>query len=209
METDNRTLWKSIRSWGRNIHYQYWKVCSKRNSFVNVVLAIALSIAIVASLMVLAGVVAMMIAVKNMYGWAFGLTWIFYSIFCIYYMSRFLGGNDRQAILPAFIGSVFVWYPMVLFYIFTMNPSTGLFDDKDNTWYSDMVFMIVPLIQSVFLNTIYFVLIWTAMGIKKDGVSVWSLLKDTRKERSWFEKTCIVTACLLWLLPMIICKLPY
>lgn len=180
-----------------------------RNSFVNVVLAIALSLAIVTSLMVLAGTVSMMIAVMNMDGWAFGITGIFYSLLCIYFMSRFIGGNEKQAIFPAFIGSVFVWYPMVLFYIFTMNPSTGIFDDKYDSWYSDIVFMIVPFIQSLLLNTIYFLLIWATMRIQKNGISAWSLLHDARKKRSRFEKICLVIGCLLWLIPIIICKLPY
>ena len=206
---NNRTLWKITRTWEHNVHYQYWKVYSMRNSFVNIVLAIALSIAIVASLMVLAGMMAMMIKVMNMDCWVFGITWIFYSVFCIYFISRFLGGNDRQAILPAFIGSVFVWYPLVLFYIFTMNPSTGLFDDKDNSWYGDIFFMIFPFVQSLLLNTIYFVLIWVTMRIKKNGESAWSLLHEARKKRSMFENTCIVVACLLWLLPIITCTLPY
>ncbi|MDE5870784.1 MAG: hypothetical protein K2H22_02405 [Muribaculaceae bacterium] len=209
MEKDKRTLWERIRSWGQNVHYQYWKVCSMRNSFVNVVLAIALSLAIVASLMVLACTVSMMIAVINMDGWAFGITGIFYSLFCIYFMSRFIGGNEKQAIFPAFIGSVFVWYPMVLFYIFTMNPSIGIFDDNYDSWYSDLVFMIVPFIQSILLNIIYFILIWITMRIKKDGISAWNLLQDTHSERSKFEKTCIVIACLIWLIPVIICMFPY
>ena len=180
-----------------------------RNSFVNVVLAIALSLAIVASLMVLAVTVSMMIAVINMYGWAFGITGIFYSLFCIYFMSKFIGGNEKQAIFPAFIGSVFVWYPMVLFYIFTMNPSTGLFDDKYDSWYSDLLFMIVPFIQSLVLNSIYFILIWATMRIKKNGVSAWSLLQDSRSERTRSEKTSIVIACLLWLLPVVISMFSY
>ncbi len=209
MRTDNITLWKRIKSLGQKVHYQYWKACSMRKPFVNVILALALSIAIVASMMDFTCAMSILITLMNIDGWAFGITWIFYSILCIYQMSRFLGGNKKNAILPAFISSIFVWYLIVLFYILTMNPSSVSFGEEDDSVFNDIVFIIVPFIQALLLNTIYFVLIWAIMRIKKNGVSAWSLLQDSQSERSRFDKICIVIACFLWLIPAIVCTLPY
>lgn len=199
---------KRFLSWKKEAWIRYSKICSKRNGFVNVVLAIALSIAIVISLTLLGGALALLFKVMNGDAIALGITWTFYTLFLIYHMTGFLVGNRKKDILPAFIGSTFVWCAVLAFYNIITMPNTDVYDGYDRFW-SELIFLVVPFAEALLVNAVYFGLIRAVMVIRKDGITAWSLVQDDIDGRSKFEKTGIAAACILWILPAILVLLPY
>lgn len=209
MKLDNQSsFWKRFLSWKREAWIQYSKVCSKRNGFVNVVLAIALSIATVISLTVLGGALTLLFKVMNGDAIAIGITWTFYTLFLIYHMTGFLVGNRKKDILPAFIGSTFVWSAILAFHNIISMPNTDVYDGYDRFW-SELIFLVIPFAEALLVNAVYFGLIRAVMAIRKEGITTWSLVQDDVDGRSKFEKASIAIACILWILPAIVALLPY
>ena len=205
MET-SQNMWQRFKGWKRDTHRQYVDICSNRNSVINVLLAIALSITIVISLFVLAIAICFLKIDPYRIGGAFGIAWIYYSLFCIYYMSSFLGGQNKSAILPAYLGSTLVWY-FILFSWLILISDHVFFYDKDEiaSIWSDLALLILPLIGSLLLNVIFFGLIFAIMRIKKNGISVWSQLKNSDRERTKNEKISIKIFFILLIIPVIAC----
>lgn len=202
----SQTIWQKFKTWQRATHQQYITICSNRNSLVNVLLALTLSLTIVISLFVLAGAICFLKIDPYRMGGAFGIAWIYYPLFCIYYMCKFLGGQHKSAILPAYMGSTLVWY-FVLLLCFVATCESVFFYDEGETesiW-GDLVFLFSPLITSLLLNIIIFGLIYAVMQIKKNGISAWSQLKNSEGERTRNEKISIKIFFILLILPIIAC----
>ncbi|MDE6559860.1 MAG: hypothetical protein K2K75_00605 [Muribaculaceae bacterium] len=137
-------------------------------------------------------------------GGAFGIAWIYYPLFCIYYMCSFLGGQNKSAILPAYLGSTLVWY-FILFSWLILISDHVFFYDKDEiaSIWSDLALLVFPLIASLLLNVIFFGLIYAIMQIKREGISAWSQLNNSDGKRTKNEKISIKIFFILLILPIL------
>lgn len=202
----SQTIWQKFKTWQRATHQQYITICSNRNSLVNVLLALALSLTIVISLFVLGGAICFLKIDPYRIGGAFGIAWIYYPLFCIYYMCKFLGGQKKSAILPAYLGSTLVWYFILFSWLILISDHVFFYDnDEIHSMWSDLALLVLPLIASLLVNVIFFSLIYAIMQIKKNGISTWSQLKNSDGEITRNEKISIKIFFILLIIPIIAC----
>lgn len=201
-KTDNTRFSFKMKTWLRNIRTKFSSTYTKRNSIVNALLSLFLIATIIVSLMVL--VMSLTILVREFKeGWSFAIYGVFYPLFCTYFMCRFVIANKKNSIFPAFMGSTFVWYVILFFYVLVTTPNSAFLDDEGNespdSWIISFVW---PFILSVLLNAFLFLVVYLIMKIRKYGASAWTLLDVSRAKRSKFEKISIFFFAVIWLLPI-------
>ncbi len=192
----------NVKTWLKNLRTKFSSTYTKRNSIVNAVLSLFWIATIVVSLMVL--VMSLTVLVRDFKdGWSFATCGVFYPLFCIYYMCRFVIANKKNSIFPAFMGSTLVWYVILIFYVLVTTPNSAFLDNEGNespdSW---IISFVLPFILSVIINAFLFWFVYLIMKIRKYGASAWTLLDVSRAKRSKFEKISIIIFSLIWLLPV-------
>ncbi|MCH5311605.1 MAG: hypothetical protein J1E57_06580 [Prevotella sp.] len=199
----NNTCFRlKVKTWLKSVFTKFSSTYSKRNSIVNALLSLFLIATLIVSLMVF--VMSLTILVRDFKGgWSFAVGGMFYPLFCTYFMCRFVIANQKRSIFPAFMGSIFVWYVILFFYVVITTPNSAYLDDEGNespdSWIISYVW---PFILSVLLNVLLFLFVYLVMRIRKYGASAWILLDISRGERSKLEKTGFVLFSAIWLLPI-------
>lgn len=201
-KTENARFSFKMKTWLKNIKTKFSSTYTKRNSIVNAILSLFLIATIIVSLMVL--VMSLTILVREFKeGWSFAIYGVFYPLFCTYFMCRFVIANKKNSIFPAFMGSTFVWYVILFFYVLVTTPNSAFLDDEGNespdSWIISFVW---PFILSAMLNAFLFLVVYLVMKIRKYGASAWTLLDISRGKRSKFEKIGFVIFSVIWMLPV-------
>lgn len=204
------SFWKKLKLWPKDIKHKMALTYSKRNPIVNALLSLFLFVTVIISVSIL---IFGILVIYETFGiplhpilyqaWSFGIAWTYYSIFCIYYMCRFIGGNHKNAIIPAFIGATLVWFVILIFYVMLTTPDSELQDEEGNDSPSNYIILIVmPLIMSIVVNALSFCTIYLIMKIKKYGASAWTLLDIRRGGRTRLEKYSFILFFVVSIFPV-------
>lgn len=201
-KTENTRFSFKVKTWLKNIRTKISSTYTKRNSIVNALLSLFVIATIIVSLIVL--VMSLTILTSDFKeGWSFAIGGMFYPLFCIYFMCRFIIANKKNSIFPAFMGSTFVWYVILFFYVLVSTPNSAFLDDEGNespdSWIISFVW---PFILSVLLNAFIFLVVYLIMKLRKYGASAWTLLDVSRAKRPKFEKIGFVIFSVVWILPL-------
>ncbi len=191
-----KAIWNKIKL-GIRVKNEASTTYTKRNPIVNALLTIYACIIACISLLLLYLAVVWLFAGFNDGFFILGIVCGYYSLFCAYYTYKFIIGNRKDAIFPAFIGFTFVL--MVYISIFSM---IFLPDYRDAEEYGndDLDIFTIILIISVISSAITFFVIYLIMKIKKYGATAWTLLERPRGRKSKFDKTCIAISLIIWIL---------
>lgn len=194
----------NIVLWLKDIKYRISSTYSKRNPIVNALLSLFLFAVIILSIFILNMAIRFLfMEIGNNNEWCFGIAWIYYCLFCIYYMCRFIIGNHKNAILPAFIGLTLVCFVVWFFYVILTTPNSEFLDEEGNeSSSSDVIMFVAPLALSIFFNAVAYGLIYLTMKIRKYGASAWALLDIHRGDRSKFEKISFIIFIIISFLPI-------
>lgn len=178
-------------------------VFSKRNPIVNILLSLLLVMTVVISFNDLALSVGMLITTMSNGDWSVGVAGIFYSICGVVYLCRFVLGNHKNAVIPSFIGSVFIWFPSLVFLFLVIIPESVFIDEEGQEYsYSWLIIYALPLLLTIMIEAIVFAGIYWLMKMEKDGVSAWSLLDVRKGNPSRFEKLFFLLFAVFWILPV-------
>ncbi len=191
-----------VKTWLKNVRTKFSSTYSKRNSIVNALLSLFLVVSICVSLMVFGMALTIIFKAFNEL-WSFAAVGIFYPLFSIYFMCGFIIANKKKSIFPAFMGSTFVWFVIIFFYVIVTTPNSAFLDDEGNEAADSWIISFVwPFILSILLNTLLFCFVYLIMKIRKYGASAWTLLDISRGKRSRFEKIVFVVFSVVWMLPV-------
>ena len=172
---------------------------TKRNPIVNALLTIYVCIIACISLFVLYLAVVVLFAGFNDGFFILGIAYGYYSLFCAYYTYKFIIGNRKDAIFPAFIGSTFVFMAFISFFLMVFLPDCRDAEEYRN---GDLDIFTISLIISIISSAITFFVIYLIMKIKKYGATAWTLLERPRGKKSQFDKICIAISLIIWILPV-------
>ena len=160
---------------------------TKRNPIANALLTIYVCIIACISLLGLNSAVLMLFTEFNDGYFILGIAYSYYSLFCAYYTYKFIIGNRKDAIFPAFIGSTFVWMVFITIIVMIFVPDHVFRDVKKNENCALYIFTII-LIISLISNSIIFFVIYLIMRIKKYGATAWTLLERPLGNKSQIDK---------------------
>ena len=167
-----KAIWNKIKL-GIRVKYEASTTYTKRNPIVNALLTIYVCIIACISLSVLNLAVVMLSAGFNDGFFILGIAYGYYSLFCAYYTYKFIIGNRKDAIFPAFIGSTFVFMAFISFFLMVFLPDCRDAEEYRN---GDLDIFTISLIISIISSAITFFVIYLIMKIKKYGATAWTLL---------------------------------
>lgn len=193
-----KAIWNKIKL-GIRVKYEASTTYTKRNPIVNALLTIYVCIIACISLSVLNLAVVMLSAGFNDGFFILGIAYGYYSLFCAYYTYKFIIGNRKDAIFPAFIGSTFVFMAFISFFLMVFLPDCRDAEEYRN---GDLDIFTISLIISIISSAITFFVIYLIMKIKKYGATAWTLLERPRGKKSQFDKICIASSLIIWILPV-------
>lgn len=209
-QKEKLSRWKKIKRWINKSKNIFLSTYSKRNPIVNALLSLFLAMTIIVSLidisvaikMIFRDTIEMIFEETIMFG-CIGMVLLFYSLFCIFHVWKFVIENQKNAVLPSLMGSTIIWYVILYFYVLVSTPNS-VFLDEDGKESSSSVYIlfVFPLILSLLLNIVLFGIVRLIMKIRKYGASAWTLLDIRRGERPKCEKISMIVFCLIWLLPV-------
>lgn len=184
---------------GIRVKYEASTTYTKRNPIVNALLTIYVCIIACISLSVLNLAVVILFAGFNDGFFILGIAYGYYSLFCAYYTYKFIIGNRKDAIFPAFIGSTFVFMAFISIFLMMFLPDCRDAEEYRN---GDLDIFTISLIISIISSAITFFVIYLIMKIKKYGATAWTLLERPRGKKSQFDKICIAISLIIWILPV-------
>lgn len=193
-----KAIWNKIKL-GIRVKYEASTTYTKRSPIVNALLTIYVCIIACISLSVLNLAVVMLSAGFNDSFFILGIAYGYYSLFCAYYTYKFIIGNRKDAIFPAFIGSTFVFMAFISFFLMVSLPDCRDAEEYRN---GDLDIFTISLIISIISSAITFFVIYLIMKIKKYGATAWTLLERPRGKKSQFDKICIASSLIIWILPV-------
>lgn len=193
-----KAIWNKIKL-GIRVKYEASTTYTKRNPIVNALLTIYVCIIACISLSVLNLAVVMLFAGFNDGFFILGIAYGYYSLFCAYYTYKFIIGNRKDAIFPAFIGSTFVFMAFISIFLMVFLPDCRDAEEYRN---GDLDIFTISLIISIISSAITFFVIYLIMKIKKYGATAWTLLERPRGKKSQFDKICIASSLIIWILPV-------
>lgn len=193
-----KAIWNKIKL-GIRVKYEASTTYTKRNPIVNALLTIYVCIIACISLSVLNLAVVMLFAGFNDGFFILGIAYGYYSLFCVYYTYKFIIGNRKDAIFPAFIGSTFVFMAFISIFLMMFLPDCRDAEEYRN---GDLDIFTISLIISIISSAITFFVIYLIMKIKKYGATAWTLLERPRGKKSQFDKICIAISLIIWILPV-------
>lgn len=193
-----KAIWNKIKL-GIRVKYEASTTYTKRNPIVNALLTIYVCIIACISLSVLNLAVVMLFAGFNDGFFILGIAYGYYSLFCAYYTYKFIIGNRKDAIFPAFIGSTFVFMAFISIFLMMFLPDCRDAEEYRN---GDLDIFTISLIISIISSAITFFVIYLIMKIKKYGATAWTLLERPRGKKSQFDKICIAISLIIWILPV-------
>ena len=193
-----KAIWNKIKL-GIRVKYEASTTYTKRNPIVNALLTIYVCIIACISLSVLNLAVVMLFAGFNDGFFILGIAYGYYSLFCAYYTYKFIIGNRKDAIFPAFIGSTFVFMAFISIFLMMFLPDCRDAEEYRN---GDLDIFTISLIISIISSAIKFFVIYLIMKIKKYGATAWTLLERPRGKKSQFDKICIAISLIIWILPV-------
>lgn len=193
-----KAIWNKIKL-GIRVKYEASTTYTKRNPIVNALLTIYVCIIACISLSVLNLAVVMLFAGFNDVFFILGIAYGYYSLFCAYYTYKFIIGNRKDAIFPAFIGSTFVFMAFISIFLMVFLPDCRDAEEYRN---GDLDIFTISLIISIISSAITFFVIYLIMKIKKYGATAWTLLERPRGKKSQFDKICIAISLIIWILPV-------
>lgn len=195
-----KAIWNKIKM-GIRVKNEASTTYTKRNPIVNALLTIYVCIIVCISLLGLNSAVLMLFTGFNDGYFILGIAYSYYSLFCAYYTYKFIIGNRKDAIFPAFIGSTFVWMVFITIIVMIFVPD-HVFRDVEKNKNCDLYIFTIILIISLISNSIIFFVIYLIMRIKKYGATAWTLLERPRGKKSQFNKICIAISLIIWILPV-------
>lgn len=193
-----KAIWNKIKL-GIRVKYEASTTYTKRNPIVNALLTIYVCIIACISLSVLNLAVVILFAGFNDGFFILGIAYGYYSLFCAYYTYKFIIGNRKDAIFPAFIGSTFVFMAFISIFLMMFLPDCRDAEEYRN---GDLDIFTISLIISIISSAITFFVIYLIMKIKKYGATAWTLLERPRGKKSQFDKICIAISLIIWILPV-------
>lgn len=193
-----KAIWNKIKL-GIRVKHEASTTYTKRNPIVNALLTIYVCIIACISLSVLNLAVVMLFAGFNDGFFILGIAYGYYSLFCAYYTYKFIIGNRKDAIFPAFIGSTFVFMAFISIFLMVFLPDCRDAEEYRN---GDLDIFTISLIISIISSAITFFVIYLIMKIKKYGATAWTLLERPRGKKSQFDKICIAISLIIWILPV-------
>lgn len=193
-----KAIWNKIKL-GIRVKHEASTTYTKRNPIVNALLTIYVCIIACISLSVLNLAVVMLFAGFNDGFFILGIAYGYYSLFCAYYTYKFIIGNRKDAIFPAFIGSTFVFMAFISIFLMVFLPDCRDAEEYRN---GDLDIFTISLIISIISSAITFFVIYLIMKIKKYGATAWTLLERPRGKKSQFDKICIASSLIIWILPV-------
>lgn len=193
-----KAIWNKIKL-GIRVKYEASTTYTKRNPIVNALLMIYVCIIACISLSVLNLAVVILFAGFNDGFFILGIAYGYYSLFCAYYTYKFIIGNRKDAIFPAFIGSTFVFMAFISIFLMMFLPDCRDAEEYRN---GDLDIFTISLIISIISSAITFFVIYLIMKIKKYGATAWTLLERPRGKKSQFDKICIAISLIIWILPV-------
>lgn len=201
-ETNNTLRSVRVRACFKNIKQDILSTYSKRNPVVNALLSIFFVGSIILSLfMLLSSIGSVLCHFDIGWVWCYGAAMMFYPLFCIYFMCRFIVGNHKNAVIPALMGNAVVHLIVIL--LLSYASASELPNDEECDFLLNLIFLLViAIFLLALLFAISFSFIYLIMKIKKYGASAWALLEVSRGGRTVFEKINIVVFSVIWLLPI-------
>ncbi len=196
------SFWSKIKIWLKDNKYRISSTYAKRNPMVNALLSLFLLAVVILSVFILIFAVLVSITESGHDKWCFGIAWIYYCLFCIYYMSKFILGNHKNAILPAFVGATFVWFVIFFFYTVMTTPEPEYLDEEVDEVSRVIEIVGISTILSILLSGFSLFIIYSIMKIRKYGATAWSLLDIRRGKRPKFEIISFVFFIIISLFPI-------
>jgi len=195
--------------WVQKVKQQLLSTYTKRNPFVNALLSLFLLSTIILSILTACGSLLTFISaflsvfttsstLDLMLSCGFvmlGLSGIFYSVSCIYYMYEFIGANRKKSIIYAFTAFAGICFIILTAIIILSTPET---DDDTGSFLASVI---ISFFLSVLSCILCFCFVYMVMKIKKYGATAWSLLEVSRIQRSKSDKKIFVLYFLCLLVP--------